>query len=94
MLKQCRILCGDKPYKERNSVILAYRSLAKELNFLEMKSSGKIHNRYIIIDNKTVFQLGGSIKQLGDNDDVITKIKNSEKIVKDFKENWLNTASL
>lgn len=87
-LKKIKIMVGSKPYKERASAIVAYNRLKREVDTMEMRSSSEIHNRYIIIDNKTVYQVGGSIKQLGDKDDVIRKIDKASKILTDFESDW------
>lgn len=83
-----KVLLGKKPYKERASAILAYKQLKKEIDMIEMKVSSKIHNRYIFVDEKSVYQVGGSIKQLGEKDDIIRKINNVDSLLREFKKEW------
>lgn len=45
---------------------------------IEMKIDNKIHDRFIIIDNKELYHSGASFKDLGKKCFAITKIENDE----------------
>jgi hypothetical protein len=62
-----------------------------------VKSTTKFHDRYIIIDNKEVWQLGASIKDAGNKDFTINKIVDDElleEIIESYKNAWQDSVTL
>ena len=52
----------------------------KEYPILKVGKTDKFHDRFILIDNKEMYHLGASIKDLGKKCFAITKIENEEII--------------
>ena len=52
----------------------------KEYPILKVGKTDKFHDRFILIDNKEMYHLGASIKDLGKRCFAITKIENEEII--------------
>lgn len=54
----------------------------KEYPILEIAKSNKFHDRFIVIDNKEVYHVGASLKDLGKKSFAISKIEDTEYIDK------------
>lgn len=70
---------------------IVYSKMKKERKKIEVKVSKKNHDRFIIIDEKTVFLLGGSINSIGDKASMIIPIDLQaikQEIKNHFKEQW------
>ena len=61
--------------KYNNEDYLKYKEQYKNIS---LKINNKIHDRFIIIDNKTLYHSGASFKDLGKKFFAIVKIENSE----------------
>jgi len=55
-----------------------YLKYIKQYNNIKIKINNKIHDRFIIIDNKELYHCGSSFKDLGKKCFAITKIENKE----------------
>ena len=64
--------------KYNNEDYIKYKS---QYNNIKLKINNNIHDRFIIIDNKELYQIGASLKDLGKKCFAINKIENKE---------WLN----
>lgn len=54
----------------------------KEYPILEIAKSNKFHDRFIVIDNKEIYHVGASLKDLGKKSFAISKIEDTEYIDK------------
>jgi len=72
--------------KYNNDDYLKYK---EQYNNVEMKINNKIHDRFIIIDNKELYHCGASFKDLGKKCFAINKIESKE-----WLENLINYISL
>lgn len=70
------ILTSDKSNIEN----LDIQKFNQEYPFLKVSKTNKIHDRFIIIDNKEMYHLGASIKDLGKKCFGINKIEDTEII--------------
>ncbi len=68
---------------------LCYAGLWKQYGQLKVKYYNKIHDRYIILDDKTLYHCGASIKDVGKQVFSIDKI--DEPDVLDFLKEAINT---
>lgn len=57
----------------------------KEYPTLEVAKSNKFHDRFIVIDNKEIYHIGASLKDLGKKCFAISKIEDTEYINKLFR---------
>jgi len=70
---------------------IVYFKMKKERGLIEVKSSKKNHDRFIIIDDRNVFLLGGSINSIGDKASMIIPIELGaikQEIKNHFKNQW------
>lgn len=70
---------------------IVYSKIKKERGKIEVKVSNKNHDRFIIIDDKIVFLLGGSINSIGDKASMIIPIELNtvkQEIKSHFKAEW------
>ena len=72
------ILTSDKS----NIEILDIKKFNKEYPILKVAKTNKFHDRFIVIDNKEMYHLGASIKDLGKKCFAINKIEDIEIIEK------------
>lgn len=72
------ILTSDK----RNIEILDIKKFNKEYPILKVAKTNKFHDRFIVVDNKEMYHLGASIKDLGKKCFGINKIEDMEIIEK------------
>lgn len=54
----------------------------KEYSTLEVMRTTKFHDRFIIIDNKELYHIGASLKDLGKKCFAISKIEDREYLMK------------
>lgn len=70
---------------------IVYSKIKKERGKIEVKASKNNHDRFIIIDEKMVFLLGGSINSIGDKASMIIPIDLNtvkQEIKNHFKAQW------
>lgn len=70
---------------------IVYFKMKKERGLIEVKSSKKNHDRFIIIDDRNVFLLGGSINSIGDKASMIIPIELDaikQEITSHFRNQW------
>ena len=60
----------------------------KEYPKLEISKSNKFHDRFIVIDNKEIYHVGASLKDLGKKCFAISKIEDKEYINKLLECKW------
>ena len=72
------ILTSDKS----NISKLDIQKFNKEYPKLELAKSNKFHDRFIVIDNKEIYHIGASLKDLGKKCFAISKIEDTEYINK------------
>ena len=72
------ILTSEKSKMESLDV----KKFNKEYPILKISRTNKFHDRFIVIDNKEMYHLGASIKDLGKKCFGINKIEDSEIIKK------------
>lgn len=72
------ILTSDKS----NIEILDIKKFNKEYPILKVAKTNKFHDRFIVVDNKEMYHLGASIKDLGKKCFGINKIEDMEIIEK------------
>ena len=75
------ILTSDKS----NISTLDIKKFNKEYPILKVAKTNKFHDRFIVIDNKKMYHLGASIKDLGKKCFAINKIEDMEIIEKIIK---------
>lgn len=81
-------LITEKVMGDASSV---YSKMKKERGHIEVKLSKKNHDRFIIIDEKIVFLLGGSINSIGDKASMIIPIELQtikQEIKNHFRNQW------
>lgn len=70
---------------------LLYEKFKKERGNIEIQTSKDNHDRYVIIDQKSVYLFGSSINSLGNKSTTIVPIDNEsvkKSIIKYFEESW------
>lgn len=70
---------------------IVYFKMKKERGLVEVKLSKKNHDRFIIIDERNVFLLGGSINTIGDKASMIIPLELGtikEEIKNHFRHQW------
>ena len=70
-----------------NILKLDIQKFNKEYPILEIARTNKFHDRFMVIDNKELYHIGASIKDLGKKCFAISKIEDSEYIQKINMEN-------
>lgn len=92
---EIRLLTTDKNQKKFQGLLSDFEALKKQYpaeNIALKKATTIPHDRFIIIDKKTVFQSGHSVGvDLGSTTSRISKIGNKEdieKINKEFEDSW------
>lgn len=73
--------CNEKSDKS-NIQNLDIKKFNKEYPILKVKKTSKFHDRFIVIDDKEIYHLGASIKDLGKKCFAINKIEDIEIIEK------------
>ena len=68
--------------KKSNISKLDIQKFNKEYPILEIAKSNKFHDRFIVIDNKEIYHVGASLKDLGKKCFAISKIEDTEYINK------------
>ena len=63
----------------------------KQYPVLKLAYTNKFHDRFIIIDNKELYHIGASLKDLGKKCFAISKIEDDEYIEKISNYSWKNT---
>lgn len=77
--------------KVRGDAGIVYSKIKKERGKIEIKVSKKNHDRFIIIDDKMVYLLGGSINTIGEKASMILPIELNnvkQEIKNHFKAEW------
>ena len=65
----------------------------KEYPILEVAKTDKYHDRFIVIDDKELYHVGASLKDLGKKCFAISKIEDTDYIEK-FKNTWKNYVNI
>ena len=76
------VLTSDKS----NIETLDIKKFNKEYPILKVAKTNKFHDRFIVIDNKEMYHLGASIKDLGKKCFAINRFNNYELIIVYFKQ--------
>lgn len=76
---------------------IVYQKMQKERGKIEVKINKKNHDRFVIIDDKVVYLLGGSINSIGDKASMIIPLEVSkvkQEIKNHFKGQWSEAEDL
>ena len=65
----------------------------KQYPVLKLAYTNKFHDRFIVIDNKELYHIGASLKDLGKKCFAISKVEDGEYIEKISDYSWKNTKS-
>lgn len=63
----------------------------KQYPVLKLAYTNKFHDRFIVIENKELYHIGASLKDLGKKCFAISKIEDDEYIEKISNYSWKNT---
>ncbi len=75
---------GEKPIFKR-----LYLALREKNNLVEAKEDKSSHDRYIIIDKRSVYSLGASINTIGKRDFMVHRLEDkTEGVIKKFEDWW------
>lgn len=84
-----QILTDPKAKSEILEVLV--EKFNKQYNGLELRTSKSFHDRFIIVDNINFYQVGASLKDLGNKTFTFVKLKETfmtEALMKKFKQEW------
>jgi hypothetical protein len=83
-----QILTSPKALNQDQTFEPLYRSFKQERVLSEVRTTGDLHDRKIIIDNKDAFQTGESLKDLGKKGTTIVRLQDVAKHVAEFDALW------
>lgn len=68
-----------------------YLALKEKNNLVEAKEEGSSHDRYIVIDGRTVYNIGASVNTIGKSDFMLHRLENkADEVVNKIEEWWVN----
>jgi hypothetical protein len=85
---EVKILTKNQSLEKLKSFIEAFN---KQYKRLEVKSSEKYHDRFLIIDNKDFYHFGASLKDAGQRTFMFSKIEDEiiiQELMKNFQIEW------
>jgi len=89
---EIRLLTKNGNYKDLKPFILEMPVFQQQFPKFTVKSDNQAHGRFIIIDDKTVFNPGASIKDIGKKADLfyeVTEKTAKSELIKDFNDWWI-----
>ena len=89
-----RLLTGDRPKPLFTKQLATFRASRREV---AARSTAKVHDRFVILDNSEIWQLGTSINGLGKKASMINRVDDAEerdRIFADFNDWWAGGTEL
>lgn len=83
-----QILTSPKGLKQDQAFEPLYHAFKLERALSEVRTTGDIHDRKILIDDREVFQIGESLKDLGKKGTTIIRLQDVAKHVTQFDALW------
>jgi hypothetical protein len=82
------ILTSPRALKQDLALESLYRAFVNERHAAEMRTTGDVHDRKIIIDDREAFNVGESLKDIGSKGTTIIRLKDVPDHIAQFNALW------